>query len=384
VQSVSGVKKQTQAWGQPLWQIDFEPEGHPLPRDVDIAIIGGGFTGLAAGAWLRRLAPEKIVAVFEANRLGSGASGRTGGIALGETAADDLPGLGDVLGGFAHILRELEVDCQFTLSGVWEIARREGRLDSPLVWKDSGTLRVANEVPGGTVEPGMLLNGLARAAQHVGVVLCEHAPVETIRFDDPLELELPRASVRARQMLFAANAQSLELSGLQAHARAKFTLAVATEPLKSEELEATGLGQRKPFYTLDLPYLWGRVLANTGVVFGGGLVDIEDSRQLAAINVSSGEAAKRLRSLEQRVRGLHPALRSVKFTHRWGGSILFGNAFRPFFGRHPRSRSALVLGAYSGQGVTLSVYLGCWAAEVLLGRKELPSWGAIAKSFHSR
>jgi glycine/D-amino acid oxidase-like deaminating enzyme len=199
-----------------------------------------------------------------------------------------------------------------------------------------------------------------------------------------MKLELPRASVRARQVLFAANAQSPDLSGLAGSARAKFTLAVATEPLKSEELEAVGLGQRKPFYTLDLPYLWGRLLANNGVVFGSGLVDIEDSRQLAAINVGSGEAAERLRGLEQRVRGLHPALRSVKFTHRWGGPILFGNAFRPFWGRHPRSRNALVLGAYSGQGVTLSVYLGCWAAEVLLGKKEPPSWGAIDKSLHSR
>jgi glycine/D-amino acid oxidase-like deaminating enzyme len=55
----------------------------------------GGFTGLAAAAWLRLLAPEKSVAVLEAGRIGSGASGRTGGMILSRTAADDLPGLGD-------------------------------------------------------------------------------------------------------------------------------------------------------------------------------------------------------------------------------------------------------------------------------------------------
>jgi glycine/D-amino acid oxidase-like deaminating enzyme len=82
----------------------LEPRGCLLPDEVDIAIIGGGFTGLAAAAWLRRLAPEKTVAVLEARCIGQGASGRTGGIALGGTAAGDLPGLGDVLGGFKSIL----------------------------------------------------------------------------------------------------------------------------------------------------------------------------------------------------------------------------------------------------------------------------------------
>jgi glycine/D-amino acid oxidase-like deaminating enzyme len=44
------------------------------------------------------------------------------------------------------------------------------------------------------------------------------------------------------------------------------------------------------------------------------------------------------------------------------------------FRRHSSSARALVLGAYSGHGVALSVYLGRWAAEVLLGRRELPAW----------
>src|SRR2546422_8362274 len=68
-------------WGQPPWRIDFEAEARPLPEEVDVAIIGGGFTGLAVAAWLRRLAPEKTVAVLKAQRLGAGASGRPGGAA---------------------------------------------------------------------------------------------------------------------------------------------------------------------------------------------------------------------------------------------------------------------------------------------------------------
>jgi len=344
---------------------------------VDIAIIGGGFTGLAAAAWLRRLAPAKTVAVLEASCLGAGASGRTGGLALGGTAAGDLPSLGDVLRGFARILQELQVDCGLSLCGTWEIARGNGRPASPIVWQDSGTLRVVHEVAGGTVDPGKLVSGLGRAAEQLGAVLCEDTPVRSIRFEDPLELELPRARLRARQVLFATNAQSLERSGLAGCAQPKFTLAVATAPLKQDEFEAIGLRQRKPFYTLDLPYLWGRVLANKGVVFGSGLVHLKDWRELESLDIASGQADKLLASLEHRVRGLHSALRSVEFTHRWGGPILFGNAGRPFFAWHPRSPRALVLAGYSGHGVALSVYLARWAAEVMTGQRHLPPWGAL-------
>lgn len=365
------------SWGQPPWQIDFRPVDRPLPDEVDIAIIGGGFTGLAAAAWLRRLAPAKTVAVLEAGCLGAGASGRTGGLALGGTAAGDLPSLGDVLRGFARILQELRVDCVLSLCGTWEIARGNGRSASPIVWQDSGTLRVVHEVAGGTVDPGKLVSGLGRAAEQLGAVLCEDTPVHSIRFEDPLELELPQARLRARQVLFATNAQSLERSGLAGCAQPKFTLAVATAPLKQDEFEAIGLRQRKPFYTLDLPYLWGRVLANKGVVFGSGLVHLKDWRELESLDIASGQADKLLASLEHRVRGLHSALRSVEFTHRWGGPILFGNAGRPFFAWHPRSPRALVLAGYSGHGVALSVYLARWAAEVLTGQRHLPPWGAL-------
>jgi len=66
-------------------------------------------------------------------------------------------------------------------------------------------------------------------------------------------------------------------------------------------------------------------------------------------------------------------------THRWGGPILVAAEWQPIFARHPKSADAIVLGAYSGHGVALSVYLGNWAAEVMLGRRELPKWDVIAE-----
>lgn len=363
-------------WGRPPWIIDFQAAPRPFPGEVDFAIVGGGFTGLAAAAWLRRLAPEESVAVFEGDGVGAGASGHTGGLALAESAVGDLPGLGDVLQGFSEILRTLEVDCDLTLPGVSELARKKTSASSPISWNDSGNLRAAQEVPGGTIDPGKMVSGLARAAEKSGALIFEHARVENVSFDEPLLLHVAGKELRARGALFATNAQSLELSGLAATTEPKFTLALATAPLTTEQLADLGLASGKPFYTVDFPYLWGRLLRGGGVVFGSGLVHPNDWRHLRTLDIATGEPAELLARLERRVRGLHPVLRSVEITHRWGGPILIGEGWGPVFRRHPRSPHALVLGGYSGHGVALSVYLGRWAAETLLGRRELPDWHA--------
>jgi glycine/D-amino acid oxidase-like deaminating enzyme len=67
-------------------------------------------------------------------------------------------------------------------------------------------------------------------------------------------------------------------------------------------------------------------------------------------------------------------LQNVKFTHRWGGPICISEDWNPIFRRHVKSEDAIVLGGFSGHGVALSVYLGAWAAEALLGKRALPDW----------
>ena len=108
------------------------------------------------------------------------------------------------------------------------------------------------------------------------------------------------------------------------------------------------------------------------------------------MDITDAEPVRIFAQLEQRVRQLHPALAPVKFTHRWGGPILFRDSWKPVFDWHPASvvtrkddvtdeiwRNAVVLGAYAGHGVALSSYLGTWAAEVLLQQRQLPKWSAL-------
>jgi glycine/D-amino acid oxidase-like deaminating enzyme len=371
-------------WGAPPWKIDFTPPAHEWPREADFVVVGAGFTGLAAAAWLRRMAPEKSVVVLEAGRIGAGASGRTGGLVLAETAAGDAPGLGDVLAGFQEILAELNVQCDLLLPGAWEIGRKKALANSEIDWQDSGRLRVVHRVPGGTLDPGKLVSGLARAASRAGAQIFEEnaaiaiewgeRPVITVAGPDAAA---PR-KIRAEKILLATNALALDLAGENEGMHPRLTLAALSEPLTDEQLEATGLAPRKPFYTVDMPYLWGRLMPDDRVIWGAGLVSVSDERNLDGVRIDAGESAEKFAWLEQRVRGLHPALARVQFTQRWGGPILFRESWMPVFDFHPQARkakNAIVLGAFAGHGVALSSYLGKWAAQVFLEGRKLPPWG---------
>ncbi|MGH9683278.1 MAG: NAD(P)/FAD-dependent oxidoreductase [Candidatus Acidiferrales bacterium] len=382
--------KEHNPWGKPPWQIDFNPPRQVAPAEADFAVIGAGFTGLAAAAWLRLLAPDRSVVVLEAGSIGFGASGRTGGLTLAESAAADLPGLGDVLAGLRTILERfsapdepsLAEHAQLSLGGVWEVARTGKHLPAgPIAWNDSGTLHVVKEVPGGTVDPGKLVSALGRAAHRLGAVILENHRVERIEWHERTELRFAAGGrLCARKILFSTNALSLGLSGLGKGVHPKLTLAVATAPLRDEQLDAIGWSERKAFYTADLPYLWGRVLPDNSTVWGAGLVDAPDEEgDLLKVDVAAEGPRRIFESLEERVRCLHPALRDVTFTHRWGGPILFRDSWTPIFTWHrqneAQSRNAIVLGGYAGHGVALSSYLGAWAAEALLGKRDLPMWG---------
>jgi len=167
-------------------------------------------------------------------------------------------------------------------------------------------------------------------------------------------------------------------------------------PLTKKQIAALGLSSGRPFYTLDLPYLWGRLFEtgslrkkskskNQRLIFGSGLVPGfgESLSKRNARNLWSGlekESAnrgashQRLKALEDRVRNLHPALRKIRITHRWGGPILLTKDFVPIFRAHPTNKNLIFAGAYSGHGVALSVHLGQWAAQALLNNRKLPHW----------
>jgi glycine/D-amino acid oxidase-like deaminating enzyme len=365
-------------WGQSPWHIAFRPKTTHAPRSADAVIIGGGFTGLSAAAHLARIAPHRKLVLLEAAEIGAAASGRTGGMTLAETAGGDLPGLGDVLQGFGEILRDLKIDCDFLQTGAWEVGRSRGTRKSEISWQDAGRLRVVREIPGGTVDAGKLLGGLARAATDAGVVLVERCAVSALRHGKRTRVVTNRGTISAGQVLVATNAQSLELAGLEDKAVPKLTMGVATEPLSARTIRKIGMESRRPFYTVDLPYLWGRLMRDNRAIFGCGLVTVNGWEELHTLNVATAHSRELLESLKQRVRGLHPALKRVRFRQAWGGPILLTERARPIFGYGQR-KNVMHLCGYNGHGVALSVYLGRWAAEAMLGARKLPHWNRTGR-----
>jgi gamma-glutamylputrescine oxidase len=392
-------KRKRDPWGEPPWTARFRPKRRALPERVDFATVGAGFAGLSAAAHLTRMAPHKSVLVLEAGRLGNGASGRTGGMALDETAAGKLPGLGKVLHGYKQILRSLRIHADAHFPGVWEIGRGgsapaldsqskhlQFRKRSAIHWNDSGDLRIVRKVPGGGVDPKKVVAELARAVENGGAHIAENAEVLGVHFGKVLRLRVRPAGNGSRQTR-TIEAGGLHVAGTPPAAQAKLTFALATAPMARSAIAALGLADGRPFYTVDLPYVWGRLFDRNRIIFGSGLVPAygETARSSARekkklwgtlqnVDVQKGEAADRLRTLERRVRGFHPALKNVKITHRWGGPILITEDWRPVFRHHPKSKRVVVLGGFSGHGVALSVYLGRWAAQALLGQRPLPRW----------
>jgi glycine/D-amino acid oxidase-like deaminating enzyme len=199
-----------------------------------------------------------------------------------------------------------------------------------------------------------------------------------VEWGDSVELHFAGGMLRVGKVLFANNGTSVRLSGLNEIAFPKLTLAALSAPLAEKQIEAIGLAERKPFYTVDFPYLWGRLRRDNSIVWGAGLVRPGETNDVREIDIASAEPARMFETLKRRIRNLHPMLAEIRFTHQWGGPILFREEWTPVFGHHPANDRGIVLGAFAGHGVALSVYLGTWAAEALLGRRELPAWGEIS------
>ncbi len=346
-------------WGQPFWEVPLAIRSEPLPESVDVAVAGAGLTGLSAAGHLARLGLR--VAVLEAGRVGEGASGRSGGIALEDTAAGPLE-------GFANCLEELTAfDCEFEPSGCWEISHSSALPLKPLDWKDQGKqLRVSGCVAGGTVNPGKLLAAVAHKAQAAGATVHEQMPVAVIEFTEPLRLRLPGRSLTAQRAVLAINAYAFELSALEGEAAPKLTLALATQPIGKERIAALGLAEPRPFYTSDLPYLWGRLAPGDRLLVGGGLVEMHQAPTAEPLPA----AKPRFQALEERLHGLHAALRDIAITHRWLGPILIPEDFRPILRRHPRSRHVFFGGGYAGHGLAQSLRMGKLLAQAVAADVE--------------
>lgn len=365
-------------WGEPPWRGTTVPTRALECSTPEVAIIGGGFTGVSAAYHLARRGIRPIV--LEAGRLGDGASGRTGGIVLEGTARGIMEGADRCVPTLAEVVREAAIDCDLRLPGCWEIAHGGNAEGGVLPWRDDDReIRIVRTVPGGTVEPMALLTQLALAATKAGAIFCEHAEVRrlVIAPHPVIEMEgaLSGVTVRPRLVIVAVNAWTSHLLPVVRPVQSALTFACATEPLSIDILDEIGLGAGIPFYTVDTPYLWGRQTQDRRVIFGAGLT-YGPPEVLEGVDLDAAEPAAALARLEARVHRLNPALREMRITHRWAGPVAIPADGVPLIGHLPQAPAILVAGGYSGHGVALSIWMGRLMALGILEGKPFPAWGA--------
>jgi gamma-glutamylputrescine oxidase len=360
-------------WGAPPWRIDVAVPRAPLPEHAEIAVVGAGFTGLAAAlACARRGA---CVHVLEARGIGAGASGRSGGIALEGTAAGPRPGAEACLAALESLIARNAIECDLELRGCWRVRHLAGAATPPPrpAWPDADGAWIVRdgEEPGGALDPGKLVAGLASAALRAGAVLHEGTPVASLEPGPPCRLRVGDRTLVAERVVLALNG-FLPAFVPEAGIRPALTLALATAPLGPDALAAIGLGAT-PFYTADLPYLWGRATHDGRLVIGAGLAFDPEGR-VDRVAIGRDDVRVSLERVAARVRGLHPALAGVPFAHAWGGPIAFRAGGVPVVAEI--APGVLAMGACAGHGVALSAVLGDVAASWAREGVAPPPWGA--------
>lgn len=374
------MDKSRRRWGETPWRRTTEPvpsAGMPSGPPPEVAIIGGGLTGASTAYHLARRGIRATV--FEAVRIGDGASGRTGGLVLEGTAAGILDEVDSCVPGLEALVAEERIDCDLSLPGCWEIEHQSSGNERKLPWNDSGqSIFIVKTVKGGTVEPAALVSGIARAAVSRGAIVLEARSVQKITVEPQLAIESDGETIHPGFIVLALNAWTGPFLTNSSGIRSSLTFACATEPLPPSTLEAIGLAENIPFYTTDYPYLWGRTIADGRVIFGSQLV-FGSPAELEELDVSAGQPGAALEALEQRVRQLHPRLQQVSFSASWAGPIAFRENAIPLITHHPSSSRIMVAGAYAGHGVALSVRMGQLLARSIAEGTPLPAWGSFTR-----
>src|SRR5207244_4559130 len=384
-----------------------ETQGAPAPAgeaSADVAIVGGGYTGLWTALALRERKPDLQIALLEAEICGHGPSGRNGGFVHGYWAS--LPGILAVLGeeralelarageqiipgirAWAEARGEdvwlveagmLEVSAAPAQDGLVEkaaaAAARVGRPDQTVaLTPEDVAQRVSSPVfrngvffpECATVHPGLLVRALRRATLDAGVTLHERTPVTAVRSGSPTELETPSGTLRAQEVVLATNAALTGWSPASRNLTNFGSYVVLTEPAP-EALAAIGWtgGEAIVDGRMFLHYFRttrdGRVLMGSGsgpIGFGGR---IDDRFSLDRPTAERAEAG---------LRRLLPGLAGVRIERAWGGPIDVSADHLPFFRTKPGTRIHYGAG-YSGHGVGPSWLGGRILASLALGADD--------------
>lgn len=346
-------------WARPM------VEAHTLvPSGCAVVVVGAGLTGLAAAWFLARRVPDLVVLE---HRFGQGTTARSGGILIGGTASGPTAAFEGCELELRDWIVTHRLECELEWSGCMELARDQSLPPTPIDWRDAGQVRLARVVPGGTVNPARLLQGLAGLVTAAGVAIVNAATVCRIeRGVRGPRLITRQGPVATRQTIMAVDATAWIAPG-DPYPNRKITVALETERLDPEEMRVIGLADRQPFYTRDLPLLWGRPTPDGTLIFGRKTIPF--ARGMPALDLKTALAAAG-EVLLRRVRALHPVLREVRAQRVWGGPIASPAHGGPSLVSDAAVEGLYWAGGYDGHGLAQAFRLGRIIADALGARSR--------------
>ncbi len=372
-------------------------------RTADVAIIGGGFTGLWSAIKVADAAPHLRVVVLEAQSAGFGASGRNGGFAMtmvGRNLHDLVRKVGRRQARLLHLqmvktLAEIEDFCQrevieaglsrpglLTVSnGPEQDCRIEQDLRAAAILGLTDFRRLAKEecrelvaaerVRMGhfeanalLVDPAALVRGLRDAALRRGIEVYEQTPAVRLRSrGGDLRIETPLGSMEAKQVVIATNAYAQVVPALRRYLFTVCAYITLTERLSPEQWRRVGWERRMGVEDKRTMPHFHRPTADGRILWGG-----RDAPLLAGPPDPRRDRDQRIfQRLEESFRWTFPTLGDLAIEHAWGGPVCGTVSCIPKVGWLRRSRILFALG-YSGHGVGPSALVGKIVRDLLLGR----------------
>ncbi len=397
------------SWPSPnsLWlsQIARIVPQNPVVEDVacDVAIAGGGFTGLWSAYYLKRADPSLRIAIFEAKYCGYGASGRNGGWAsalfasskrkvakrYGRQAAIDLfRELAASVDEIGKVTQSEGIGADFYKGGTITVARNQSQLErlsdemalerefgfGPEDFRMLETLEIQRRIgipdaigaaytPNcARLHPAKLVRGLHSLLMAQGVEIHESSLVSRI---EPHRLEVNGRKVSAGVVVDALEGYR---SAMDAKARKTvpiYSLMIATEPLPDAVMAQVGLGEYETFADERRLIIYGQRSADNRIVFGGRGAPYHFGSGVRA-EYDSDERV--FAGLEETLKGLFPALASSRITHSWGGPL---GVPRDFFSSvsFDEATQMAFAGGYVGDGVTMTNLAGRILSDLVTGRR---------------
>jgi len=404
-----------------FWTQSKEPRAvhPPVAGDVgaDVAIIGGGYTGLATAYHLKTAEPALKVAVLDAETAGFGASGRNAGFVMTLFGAssglmkslhgkDKLAAahkyMESAIDALAAMVTEHKIDCDFERTGFLKVAtspsyqtriKKEIELFHSIgaagfEWLDAAELASRVRSPTfmgacwephcGLLNPVKWVDALRRLAVARGARLYEGARVESVaREGGKFRVATPGGTVTAEKVVFATNGYTHLIPGLASKQVPAFAYIVVTEPLSEAQRASIGWVGREGiedgrnfmhFYRLTPD---NRILAGGGpglVPYGG--------------NMDHDACPKAWAHLERFIATTFPQLRGIVITHRWGGAFSVTSDSTPQIGTLHGGAAVYSIGC-TGHGVAMTHMNGRIICDLVLGRKtELADlWFVNRRSF---